>query len=88
MKRFTACDHDKRGTCGCSDCRFFSQLLQRREGVVGLRPRLLGVTPAATNRAASQANEEGTAACMDPLTLKGVEGFNDRECRDCVSVEE
>ena len=42
------------------------------------RPGVLGVTPAASNIAACQADEKGTAARMDPFPLKRVKGFNNR----------
>ena len=40
---------------------------------------MLGVAPAAAHVAARQADEEGTAAGMEPFPLEGMEGFHYRQ---------
>jgi hypothetical protein len=40
---------------------------------------VLGVAPGAAHRAARQADEEGAAAGVHPLSLEGVEGLDHRQ---------
>jgi hypothetical protein len=52
----------------------------RGQGLAWVRllgPGVFGVAPAAAHPAAAQANEEGTAAGMEPFPLQGMEGFYD-----------
>ena len=54
----------------------------RGQGLAWVRllgPGVFGVAPAAANPAAAQANEKGTAARMQPLSLERMEGFHDRQ---------
>ena len=85
VQRFAAGDHHEgRARCGRL-CAGQGQVLKALLRVHLGGPGVLGVAPAATDRAAPETNEKGAAPGMESLPLQGVEGLHNRKsgCIHC-----
>ena len=76
LQRFATGDHHERGSGGTG---LLGQGLHPETAMRLSGPGVFGVAPGTAHRAARQADEEGAAAYMNALALKGMEGFHHRQ---------